>query len=145
MNIIWLFQVKSLSLIDVFFYLSVHKLFALLFNFRTSCKLQPKYDIASGDSSIGYFCGRQLLSQQHQPCSPTVHTNIQIWTKYFSASTPWMSRLLKTLVCVWGNWGISLNSNEANHYTGHKKGTKKKQRKKEICVCILTSLKITIC
>ena len=60
-------------------YLSVHKLVALLFNFRTSCKLQPKYDVAFvGDSSIiGYFCGRQLLSQQHQPCSPKVQTNIQ--------------------------------------------------------------------
>lgn len=41
---IWLFRVKSSSLINVFFYLSVHKLFALLFNFRTSCKLQPKYN-----------------------------------------------------------------------------------------------------
>ena len=92
---IWLFRVKSSSLINVFFYLSVHKLFALLFKFRTSCKLQPKYnnvhDVAFvGDSSIGYFCGGQLLSQQHQPCSPKVHTNtcIQMFT----------CRLLKALV-----------------------------------------------
>ena len=56
-----------------------------------------------------------------------------------------MFRLLKTLVWVWGNWGISLNSNEVNRYTGHKKGAEKKQRKKEICVRILTSLKVTIC
>lgn len=129
MNIIWLFQVKSLSLINVFFYLSVHKLVALLFNFRTSCKLQPKYDIASGDSSIGYFCGRQLLSQQHQPCSPKVHTSIQMFTEYLNTPSPWMCRLLKTLVWVWGNWGIFLNSNEVSRYTGHKKGAKKKWKK----------------
>lgn len=146
MNIIWLFQVISLSLINVFFYLLVHKLVALLFNFRPSCKLHPKYDVAFvGDSSIGYFCGRQLLSQQHQPCSPKVQTNIQMFTEYLNAPLLWMFRLLKTLVWVWGNWGISLNSNEVNRYTGHKKGAKKKQRKKEICVCILTSLKVTIC
>ena len=79
MNIIGLFQVKSSSLINVFF---TYKLVALLFNFRTSCKLQPKYDVAFvGDSSIiGYFCGRQLLSRQHQPCSPKVQTNIQNYT-----------------------------------------------------------------
>ena len=145
MNIIWLFQVKSSSLINVFF---TYKLVALLFNFRTSCKLQPKYDVAFvGDSSIiGYFCGRQLLSRQHQPCSPKFKQTYKImFTEYLNAPSPWMCRLLKTLVWVWGNWGISLNSNEVNRYTGHKKGAKKKQRKKEICVCILTSLKVTIC
>lgn len=145
MNIIWLFQVKSSSLINVFF---TYKLVALLFNFRTSCKLQPKYDVAFvGDSSIiGYFCGRQLLSRQHQPCSPKFKQTYKImFTEYLNAPSPWMCRLLKTVVWVWGNWGISLNSNEASRYTGHKKGAKKKQRKKEICVCILTSLKVTIC
>ena len=145
MNIIWLFQVKSSSLINVFF---TYKLVALLFNFRTSCKLQPKYDVAFvGDSSIiGYFCGRQLLSRQHQPCSPKFKQTYKImFTEYLNAPSPWMFRLLKTLVRIWGNWGISLNSNEVNRYTGHKKGAEKKQRKKEICVCILTSLKVTIC